>query len=210
MKSTSFVFAAVSSLVLVACSSSSSGAPPTDAAGGSGTAGAGTAGAGNGGTSALDGTSATGGSGTGGATTAGAGGGGGAACGMIANVATTIADTYMPSASVPVGTGGPIADGTYVMTGHIGYMGASMANKMHTFTFRITGSVVDLTGHDNADPDQSVTLGATTTPTGSFDWSTTCPIVGKKIGAFDSYTATATELHLFEGTKKQEVILTKK
>lgn len=70
---------------------------------------------------------------------------------------------------------------------------------------------VDLIGHDNNDPEQSVTLVATTnSATGAFDMVSTCPVAGKKIGALDSYTATATELHLFESSKMNEVVLTKK
>jgi hypothetical protein len=217
-----------STLALGACGSSTSdggtaagtgsaGASATGASGGAGgsdnaggSAGSSTDGSGTGGSSGgVSGTGAGGGAGVAGASAGGSAGGGG--CPPITNEATTISDTYMTSVTVPVGKGGPIADGTYTMTAHVGYMGADMSNKMHTYTFRIAGSRVDLVGHDNADADKNAAFTATAnSATGVIDMVTFCPVAGARLGAIDSYTATATELHLFESTKKGESVLTKK
>jgi hypothetical protein len=134
-----------------------------------------------------------------------------ASCPMIANVATLITDTSVAGA-VPVGTGGAISDGTYTMTAHVSYAGASTTVKTHVYTFKITGTVLALTGHDDGEIDQSgaFTLTANST-TGALAVIGVCPagLVGQRLGDLDSYTATATVIHAYSSSKYNEVVITK-
>jgi hypothetical protein len=191
------------------------------AAGGAG----GTAAGGHGGTAAggVGGTAAGGHGGTavggaGGTGTGGAGGGGGsspdagATCPSIANVATTITDTFMSSAIVPVGTGGVIPDGTYTLTAHIGYMNASTTSKMHTYTAKITGTQFDLTGHDNSDSDSSGSFIITTNASpGVVALVGSCPTsnVGQHLGGISSYTVVGTAIHFYSSSQFSDVVFTK-
>jgi hypothetical protein len=132
-------------------------------------------------------------------------------CPMIANAATTITDTFVTT-TVPVGTGGAISDGTYTITAITGYAGTDTTAKMHTYTFKITGTVVAITGHDNTAADSSAgfTLTANAT-TGAASIIGFCPPsnVGSNLGNLDSYTATATVIHFYSSSHRNEVILTK-
>ena len=198
----------------------------TAGAGGSSVAGAGgsTAGTGGSGTDASAGTSGSDASagadgsvadGAAGATSDGAAGAGGSdagTCPMIANIATTFADTSA-SGPVPVGTGGAISDGTYTMTGNVVYMSGSTNGKTHTYTFKITGTTMAVTGRDSEDNgDGSAGFTLTANPaTGALSIIGFCPpgYVGKNLGNLDSYTATATVIHAYASTKQNEVVLTK-
>jgi len=176
--------------------STSSGTPSTSSSSGSASAGTGgSASAGTGGSTSSNMASSS----------SGAGGG---SCSGLQQLATTITDQFT-SGTVPVGTGGTIADGTYTMTKHITY-GPAGTPTTHTYTIRIAGQVMDLLGHDDAKPDIDATFEIMPSPTGAFTDGVTCPaqFAGKKLGQIDSYTATATELHLFESSLSNENVFT--
>ncbi|HTA19624.1 MAG TPA: hypothetical protein VK989_10050, partial [Polyangia bacterium] len=132
-------------------------------------------------------------------------------CPMIANVATPITDTFVTT-TVPVGTGGAISDGTYTITSITGYAGTDTTAKMHTYTAKITGTVMALTGHDNtaADGSAGFTLTANTT-TGAASIIGFCPAgnVGANLGNIDSYTASASAIHFYSSSHRNEVVFTK-
>lgn len=133
-------------------------------------------------------------------------------CPTVTNIATTFADTASTSA-VPVGTGGAIADGTYTMTGNIIYMASAPSGKTHTYTFKIAGTVMAVTGRDSEDNGDGMggfTLTANAS-TGALSVIGFCPAgnVGKNLGNLDSYTAAATTIHAYASSKNNEVILTK-
>ena len=138
--------------------------------------------------------------------------GGDPGCSPIANTAPTVTDTFMSNVPTPVGTGGAIVDGTYHMTAHVGYMGSSTTVRTHSFTFKFTGSAVDISGHDDNDAGNTARFTLTSnSATGAASMIGSCPamFVGKKLGAIDSYTATATEVRFYESTKKYGVTFTK-
>ncbi|MGZ3451403.1 MAG: hypothetical protein ACXVEF_17475 [Polyangiales bacterium] len=135
----------------------------------------------------------------------------GSVCPTFANTAPTITDVTS-TATVPVGTGGSIVDGTYFMTSHTTYVGGDTTIKKHSYTIKIVGGVFQLVGHDNTAADGAATFAITNNAsTGAFDLSGTCPadVIGQHLGALDSYTADATTLHMYSSSKKNDVVLTK-
>ena len=132
------------------------------------------------------------------------------ACNTLVNGAPTIQETATSSA-VPTRTGGVIADGTYFMTANIDYQTTS-ADKTHTYTVKVSGKVMDLVGHDNANSEIHAEFAITNnSDTGAISLIGTCPaaLVGQDLGSITSYTVIGAAWHLYSTAKNNEAVFTK-
>lgn len=122
----------------------------------------------------------------------------GQACNMLANVATAITPTCV-SGTMPVGTGGTIVDGTYVLTSQTYYQDTACSKVPLSETIAIAGDCIQIVFGGLF----SGTLSGTLTPQGNtFTSMQTClhldvdaAVVSE--AQMKTYTATSTTFTLF-------------
>lgn len=121
----------------------------------------------------------------------------GGACNATPISAPAVAGTMLtsPPATQPVPAGGTIVDGTYFLTAHETY-DAPASGVTYQTVMVIRGSHIELAQIRNAGAEERATLDLTTTGT-QFHATTTCPVVGTVL-AYSAYTATPTQLVLFD------------
>jgi hypothetical protein len=134
----------------------------------------------------------------------------GLVCGAVTNTAPVINDA-VGATTVPVGTGGAIADGVYFMTADTNYLTSTITPTSHTYTANIVGTSFGLEGHDASDATGVGGFTIVSTIGGTISLVGNCPAanVGKTLGGFDSYTATTTTLTLYSSSKKNGAVFTK-
>ncbi len=190
--------------------SAGSGGSATGGAAGSG--GSATGGAAGSGGSATGGAAGSGGSasgGTGGSSTGGTGGsstggtGGTSACNSLVNDGADVPETA-ETGTPPTMTGGSIADGTYVLTARKDWQGSCNCTTRQKLS--ITGTAVQVVTRTDAGADQR--FGGTLSIAGkAATLNVTCP--GAQTKALE-YTATATELQLFDPADQSLQVYAKK
>jgi hypothetical protein len=123
----------------------------------------------------------------------------GQACNMLANVATTITPTCV-SGTIPVGTGGTIVDGTYVLTSQTYYQDTSCPMLPLSETIAIAGDCIQIVFGSIF---SGTTSGRLTTQGNMFAGTQTCQHldVDAAVTIMDAqmktYTATSTTFTLF-------------
>ncbi|MBI3200357.1 MAG: hypothetical protein HYZ29_02370, partial [Myxococcales bacterium] len=175
--------------------------------GGSSTGGsAGSGGSSTGGTGGSS-TGGTGGSstgGTGGSSTGGSGGtGGSSACNTLVNDGGDIPEVAQ-TGTPPTMTGGSIADGTWVLTGRKDWQGSCNCTSRQKLT--VAAGAMQLVRRTDSKPDQH--MSATATLAGNkLTLAVSCPATVKQDL---TYTATATELQVYDASDHSLNIYTKK
>jgi hypothetical protein len=91
--------------------------------------------------------------------------------------------------------GGTIMDGTYFLTAHQTYDSPS-AGVTYRTVLVIAGSRIELAQTRNGGPEERASLTLTTNSV-RFVAQSTCPLPSQRL-AYDSYTATPTQLTLFD------------
>lgn len=144
-----------------------------------------------------------GGAGGSGGGTAGSGGTSGASdCNALVNDGADIPETAQTGA-LPTLTGGSVADGTYVLTTRQDWEGSCGCTSRQKLM--ISGSKVELVARTDSGPDQHIS--ATATLTGNqLSLAVDCPGVTSQ--QF-TYSATATELQIFDAEDQSLDIYTK-
>lgn len=144
---------------------------------------------------------------SGGTTTTSAGGGGAAsACNTVAITAPAITDAN-GAGTKPVPEGGTIADGTYEVTAHTYYAPGSAKGTTYQVMLVVAGSTAQIAQIRDSGAEERFSLSVSTTGT-TFSGISSCPVTGTALD-FNAYTATATELLLFNPTNGSVVTFTK-
>lgn len=162
---------------------------------------------GGGGTGGAGGATGSGGATSAGGTTTSAGGGGaGSACNTVAITAPLITDAN-GAGTKPTPAGGTIADGTYQVTAHTYYAPGSAKRTTYEVMLVVAGSTAQIAQIRDGGAEERFSLTVSTTGT-TFSGISSCPVVGTAID-FNAYTATATELLLFNPSNGSVVTFTK-
>ena len=152
----------------------------------------------------------SGGAGSGGGTAGGSssasGAGGGGACNTVAITAPVVTDSS-GAGTKPTPAGGTIADGTYQVTAHTYYAPGSAKGNTYKVMLVVAGGTAQIAQIRNGGAEERFSLTVSTTGT-TFSAISSCPVMGTALD-FDAYTATATELLLFNPTNDSVVTFTK-
>lgn len=164
--------------------------------------------AGGGGTSATGGAAGAGG-GTGGTSSGGTGGtgsggtGGTAACNTLVNDGPDVPESA-ETGTPPTMTGGTIADGTYVLSARKDWQGSCNCNTRQKLS--ISGTTLQVVTKTDAAPEQRLTTTIATSGN-KLSLTVTCP-AAQNLSL--EYTATATQLQVFDPNDQSLQIFTKK
>ena len=189
-------------------SAGSGGTSSGGSAGSGGTSSGGNAGSGgtsSGGNAGSGGTSSGGNAGSGGTSSGGTssgGTGGSSACNTLVNDGADIVEEAA-TGTPPAMTGGTISDGTYVLTARKDWQGSCNCTSRQKLA--ISGGTVQIVARTDKAADQHMT--ATAAVAGNqLTLSGTCPVAQS---LKQTYTATATQLSLFDASDQSLKVYTK-
>ena len=172
---------------------------------GGGSGGTSSGGASTGGSAGSGGTSSGGNAGSGGTSSGGTssgGTGGSSACNTLVNDGADIVEEAA-TGTPPAMTGGTISDGTYVLTARKDWQGSCNCTSRQKLA--ISGGTVQIVARTDKAADQHMT--ATAAVAGNqLTLSGTCPVAQS---LKQTYTATATQLSLFDASDQSLKVYTK-